>query len=298
MRRWRYSPTRDYDKGPLDRLRAFPRHPDLLVYAARGLTNLALRGFLRTYHRLDVRGSENLPRTGSFVMVANHASHLDALALLAALPPARIHHAFPAAAKDYFFTTLPAVILSTVAVNALPFDRTDDPRQSLATCRRLLEVSGRTLILFPEGTRSADGAIGRFKPGIGFLVAATEIPVVPCHLAGAFEAWPRGRALPAPRPLTLTIGPPLRFLDHGPESASAHRIAATLRAAVIELADGPGPGRRYSSSRSLGTRTHAATANPSATAAPTTTVSCSPTWSATNPAMSAPAGMKPKKLSV
>jgi 1-acyl-sn-glycerol-3-phosphate acyltransferase len=122
-----------------------------------------------------------------------------------------------------------------VVVNAMPFDRKENPRQSLALCRQLLDAPGHVLILFPEGTRTPDGALGKFKPGIGFLVAGSDLPVVPCYLDGAYRAWPKGKWLPRPRKLKLLIGPPLRFRDFTPEKDDAVAIAERLREAVISL---------------------------------------------------------------
>ncbi len=235
MDSWHYQPTPDFDQPPLARLKNFPRHPDLLVYLARSLANVFIRVLLRVYHRLEIDGRENLPASGSFVIVANHSSHLDAVALLSALPLRSIHRAFPAAASDYFFTTLPKVAFSAVVVNAMPFDRKEHPRQSLDLCRQLLESPGHILILFPEGTRTVDGEMGRFKPGIGFLTAGTEIPVVPAFLAGAFKAWPKGKWVPRPRKLKIVIGKPLEFRDASPSKEDAVRIAETLREAVVAL---------------------------------------------------------------
>jgi 1-acyl-sn-glycerol-3-phosphate acyltransferase len=235
MDEWRYEPTPDFDKSPIERLRDFPRHPDLLVYAARSLANIGIRMWLRTYHRFEIIGREHLPAAGSFVMVANHASHLDAAALISALPLRKIHRAFPAAAADYFFTTLPTVAFSAVVMNAMPFDRRENPKQSIQLCRQLLESPGHILILFPEGTRSTDGEIGQFKPGIGFLIAGTPIPVVPCHLEGAFRSWSKGKFIPRPGKLRLTIGAPLTFTGHKPVREDVIAIANTLREAVVAL---------------------------------------------------------------
>jgi 1-acyl-sn-glycerol-3-phosphate acyltransferase len=232
---WHYEPTPDFDKAPIERLKNFPRHPDLLVYAARGLVNLVIRGLLRVWHRYEVVGRENLPQQGSFVMVANHSSHLDAPAMLCALPLGRIHRAFPAAARDYFFTNLSKLVFSAIVVNAMPFDRKDNPQQSLALCRQLLESPGHILILFPEGTRTVDGTIGRFKPGVGFITAGTSIPIVPCYLDGAYEAWPKGKLIPRPRKLKLTIGKPVSFPGTAAVKEDAIAIANALRDAVVTL---------------------------------------------------------------
>jgi 1-acyl-sn-glycerol-3-phosphate acyltransferase len=233
---WRYEPTADFGQDPIERLKSFPRHPDLFVYLARTLAHCVLRVVLRVWHRLEITGREHLPRDRSFVLVANHSSHLDAVALLSALPLAKIHRAFPAAASDYFFTNLPVLAFSAVVINAMPFDRKENPKQSLELCRRLLETPGHILILFPEGTRTPDGEIGKFKPGIGFLVAGTEFPVVPCHLAGAFDAWPKGKLIPRPRKLRLTIGAPMQFADARPVKEDVVEIADALRGRILELA--------------------------------------------------------------
>jgi 1-acyl-sn-glycerol-3-phosphate acyltransferase len=235
MDSWRYEPTGDFNKTPIERLKDFPRHPNLLVYSARSAANLVIRAILRIWNRLEVLGRENLPQTESFVLVANHSSHLDAPALLAALPMTKIHRAFPAAASDYFFTTLSKVAFSAIVINAMPFDRKENPRQSLDVCRQILETPGHILILFPEGTRTADGTIGAFKPGVGFLIAGTDFPVVPCYLDGAFKAWPKGKWFPRPRKLRLSIGSPMRFRDRKSSKDDALEIANDLRKAVISL---------------------------------------------------------------
>src|SRR6267142_3738904 len=157
METWHYQPAQDLEQPLVERLRNFPRQPDMLVYGTRLLAALLLRGWLRCYHRLSIVGRENLPTDRSFVMVANHASHLDVLSLLSALPLSKLHRAFPAAARDYFFVRVPRLLLAAVVVNALPFDRRFDIRHSLSLCRTLLENPGNILLIFPEGTRSVTG---------------------------------------------------------------------------------------------------------------------------------------------
>jgi len=235
MQEWHYDPTPDFDQTPIARLRGFPRHPNLFIYAARSLANLVMRTILRFGNRLEIEGREHLPVDESFIMVANHASHLDAPSLMAALPLAQVHRAFPAAAADYFFTHLPVLAFSAIVMNAMPFDRKENPKQSIDACRQLLDARGHVLILFPEGTRTQDGSIGPFKPGIGFLIAGSDIPVVPCHIDGAFRAWPKGAWIPRPRKLKLKIGPAVRFREMQRVRENAVQIAETLRNCVIAL---------------------------------------------------------------
>lgn len=236
MEPWRYESARDLDQTLVERLRRFPREPDMLVYGLRSLAALATRGWLRFFHRLEIIGREHLPLEGSFVIVANHSSHLDALCLLAALPLRKLHRAFPAAAQDYFFVSVPRVAVAAIAVNALPFARQVHIRQSLDLCRQLLANPGNILIIFPEGTRSTTGQIGEFRPGIGVLLAGCRMPVVPCHLTGASAAWPKGCAFPRPRSVQLRIGAPVCYDSLSPSKESALQVARSLKKAVEELA--------------------------------------------------------------
>jgi 1-acyl-sn-glycerol-3-phosphate acyltransferase len=210
----------------------------MLQHAFRSVAAVTIRAWLRLYHRFEIAGLENLPSTGSFVMVANHSSHLDALCLLSALPLQRLHQAFPAAAADYFYENLPRRAVSALVVNALPFDRQIHARQSIALCRKLLAQPGNILIVFPEGTRSATGEVGAFRPGIGLLLAGSHVPVVPCFLTGANHALPKGAWFPRPRPVHLTVGKPRSFENYPPDKDSLRQLCVDLRRSVLDLAPG------------------------------------------------------------
>jgi 1-acyl-sn-glycerol-3-phosphate acyltransferase len=236
MNTWNYEPAADLDQPTVERLRRFPREPDMMIYGVRSTLALVLRSWLKLYHRLEIAGREHLPAEGSYVMVANHASHLDTLCLLAALPLRKLHRAFPAAAQDYFFVSVPRLAVAAIVVNALPFSRRKNIRQGLELCQQLLANPGNILILFPEGTRSADGQIGQFKPGIGLLLAGTNIPAVPCHINGAFEAWPKTQLCPRPRKLCLSIGAARSYATLVRGRESSEQIGLDLRQAVVGLA--------------------------------------------------------------
>jgi 1-acyl-sn-glycerol-3-phosphate acyltransferase len=237
--RWHYHTAEDLDQTLTERLRQFPRRPDMLIYGARACAALAIRGWLRSYHRLEVVGRENLPKGESFVLVSNHASHLDTVVLQAALPMAKLHRTFSAAACDYFFERLPLIWVAAVIANALPFSRQVRVRQSLGLCAALLQNPGNVLILFPEGTRTTTGMQGRFKPGIGMLLAGRQIPVVPCFLSGAFEAWPKGRSVPRRSKLKLCIGVARTYGGISCDKEGALSVAADLERAVAALKPEP-----------------------------------------------------------
>jgi 1-acyl-sn-glycerol-3-phosphate acyltransferase len=235
MEPWHYNPAAYLDEVLLERLQRLVGEPGLLVYGVRSLTAMMLRGWLRLYHRFTIVGEENLPLDRSFVLIANHASHLDTLCLLSALPIHRLHRAFPAAAKDYFCVSAMRSLLAAVFVNALPLERRSAPWQSLNMCSHLLKTPGSVLIFFPEGTRGSGGEPGEFKLGVALLAAGHDLPVVPCHLAGTNAALPRRAFCPRPKAIRLTIGKPRVYAHLPPTRESAKHICHDLREAVIQL---------------------------------------------------------------
>jgi 1-acyl-sn-glycerol-3-phosphate acyltransferase len=235
MRKWLYDSARDVDQAPVDRLRQFPREPDMFVYGLRSLAALIIRSLLRIYNHFEIIGHQNLRTNRSLVLVANHCSHIDTLCLLAALPLRKLHRAFPAAASDYFFQSVPRLWAAAILVNALPFARQARVRQSLSLCRELLADPGTILIIFPEGTRSTTGEVGEFKSGIGALVAGRDVAVAPCFIDGSFRAWPKGKRLPRPRKVRLIVATPRNYRDRRTDKIDICAIAAELRDAVNEL---------------------------------------------------------------
>jgi 1-acyl-sn-glycerol-3-phosphate acyltransferase len=235
MNQWEYHPPPDLSQTMAEHLRNFPRQPYMLMYAMRSCVALLLRGWMRLYHRLRIAGRQHLPASGSFVLVCNHTSHLDTLAMICAMPLRQIHRTFPAAAADYFFSSVPRSVVSAVLINALPFDRKCKGAESLAVCSQLLQNEGNVLILFPEGTRTTTGKMGRFRSGIGRLLVGTQLPVLPCYLDGGSRAWPKGKVLPRPYKLNLTIGAPVAYSEVDKTADSVRMICADLEQRVSEL---------------------------------------------------------------
>ena len=93
-------------------------------------------------------------------------------------------------------------------------------------CSKLLENDGNILIIFPEGTRTTTGEMGRFRSGIGRLVVGTDLPVVPCNLQGGTRAWPKGKLVARPYKLRLSIGKP-RHYGHLDRSADSVKTICT-----------------------------------------------------------------------
>ena len=236
MEDWKYEPARDQHLPPDERLKSLQREAGLLAFLTQAASRMAVRSYLKLYHRLKIIDAKRLPRSAPFVMVANHSSHLDALALAAALPWRLRQHAFPIAAGDVFFQTKAAAFFSAMALNALPMWRKRCGPHALDELRARLIGEPAIYILFPEGTRTRDGKMGSFKPGLGRIVAGADVPVVPCHLDGAFRAFPAGGRFPVPARLLLRVGAPLNFAEVPDVRRGWEEIAARLEAAVSALA--------------------------------------------------------------
>ncbi|MEA3213767.1 MAG: 1-acyl-sn-glycerol-3-phosphate acyltransferase [Chthoniobacter sp.] len=232
---WQYKPAGDLGMKPVEGLRSLRREVGLFGTITQAAWRTAVRLYLRGYHRLTIVGREHLPQKPPFVMIGNHSSHLDALILAAALPWRLRQAAFPIAAGDVFFETPTATLFATMMLNALPMWRKRCGSHAMQELRERLIGEPAIYILFPEGTRSRDGQMGRFKPGIGMIVAGSEVPIVPCHLAGAHGAFPPGSSLPRPVRLSLRIGAPLVFSGLGNDRTGWQQIAAQLEAAVLDL---------------------------------------------------------------
>jgi long-chain acyl-CoA synthetase len=107
-------------------------------------------------------------------------------------------------------------------------------------------AAGNIVVWFPEGWRSGDGQLLPFQPGIGHVLLAADVPVLPVYIGGTFEAWPRTQRLPRFRPVSVTFGRPLLRQDLLAGEANpfnpAQRIAEALRAQLIEVARQTGAG--------------------------------------------------------
>jgi 1-acyl-sn-glycerol-3-phosphate acyltransferase len=144
----------------------------------------------RVLYRMRLYGRENVPETGPLIYVCNHQSHFDPplVGVLVADRPC----AFLARASLFKFRPFAWLIR---ALNAIPLHRAQGSGGALRAAVAELEA-GRCVLLFPEGTRTPDGAIHRFKGGFTFLVKRTGATVVPIAVEGARDVWPRQRRFP------------------------------------------------------------------------------------------------------
>ena len=228
---WQLKPALDHELGPRAKLSSLKREGGFLSLFSHWCRRRLTRLYLRLFHRFTVSGAENLPHP-PFVLVANHSSHLDILALTAALPTRYLASVHPIAAEDHFFASFAGSLFASLALNALPLKRKSARGKDLALLRERLVDDRLIYVLFPEGTRSRDGAMAPFKAGIGTLLAGSEVPIVPCYVEGTFAALPPQRRWPRPGRLSLAIGQPISVADCANDREGWIEAAGRCEAAV------------------------------------------------------------------
>lgn len=213
-----------------------------LFALARRAWYSARRVWWKPLWQLEVRGLEHVPAGGPALLCANHTSHLDAAAILAALPRDVALRTSTAAAKDVFGDHAAREFVSRLTTGALPIERGADFARGLRQLEAVLK-DGRPLILFPEGRRSPDGRLVEFKLGAAMLALRTGAPIVPIHLDGLHEALPRGAKVPVATKVTVRFGPPIdpapyrKAIDAGEmERREAYRrLTDEVKAAVAAM---------------------------------------------------------------
>lgn len=235
MDQWKLEPARDLELSGAARHRSYTRESGLVANVARFAWWSAMRASLKVLHRLRVEGNENLPEHPSFVLVANHSSHLDAMVLGSTLPLRMRDQLFPLAAGDVFFHTPALAAFSATVLNALPVWRKKVGAHAIQQLRSRLIEEPSIYILFPEGGRTRDGTMKSFKSGIGMMTAGTDVPVVPCHLQGTFEAFPPDTYVPRLHKVSVRIGQPRTFELLENKRPGWDEVTRVLEADVLEL---------------------------------------------------------------
>jgi 1-acyl-sn-glycerol-3-phosphate acyltransferase len=194
-------------------------------HAARGAVQIACRAMFA----YRVRGAERLPRSGALLLLANHQSYLDPLLIPVACPR---HLRFMA--RDSLFKGPLGRLIDSLG--AIPIDRDGGGVAGLKRTLRCL-ADGQAVLLFPEGTRSGDGALAPLKPGFLALVRRRKPALAIVAIDGAHEAWPRGRRYPRPRRISVQFGRTLSSRDYASldDEALLALVTAELQHA-LELA--------------------------------------------------------------
>ncbi len=232
--------------------RRAPTHSAFSVLFWWTFVPVLLRCTFVVFYRLRLIGAAHVPRRGPVLFVANHQSHYDPVVvgcLVADRPFASLARATLFASR--FFTWL----IRQCGAIPLRLGRAD--KAAMRAAIRELQGGG-CVLLFPEGTRSGDGGVARFRPGMLALVARARAPVVPVAVEGPYDIWPKGREYPKLRGrIMVQAGPAIaaeELLDDRPEVAKDRlrreiaRMRLELRSELRRRSGGrypaPGPGDR------------------------------------------------------
>jgi len=201
------------------------------------LTWLACRAYYALWHRWRVFNPERVPVAGPVILAANHASCLDPPLIGSGLP-----RAINYLARESLFR-FPGFGAYLRALNCVPVDRDGAGAAGLKGILDRLHAGG-AVILFPEGTRTADGQLKPARSGIGLTVIKSDAPVVPVRVFGTFAAWSRNQKLPRPRQVQVKYGVPMDFRALREEAKTCSKprlkeiyqeIADQLMAAIARL---------------------------------------------------------------
>lgn len=152
------------------------------------------------------------------IYFGNHSSHLDFIVIWSALPPRLRRRTRPVAGRDYWDRAGVRRYLARRVFHAVLIQRsvpgTGPSREAAqAAIRQMSEAmaESRSLIVFPEGTRSADGAVGAFRSGLFHLSQARpDVELVPVYLQNLNRILPKGELLPVPMLSRVVFGAPLK----------------------------------------------------------------------------------------
>jgi long-chain acyl-CoA synthetase len=216
------------EPGP--ELRALTRKRPVVAPLLFVLAHVLVRALARPV----VSGLEHLPRSGPFIIAPNHQSYLDPFVLLGVLPYGTVRQLFSVGAAEYFQTPVAAWLARRL--NIVPVDPDANLLPAMQAGAFGLR-SGKVLVLFPEGERSIDGRVKKFKKGAAILSHHLNVPIVPVAIEGVFEIWGRNRPLKwgtllpwSGHHAKVRIGPALTA-----ENASYAEQTFRLRAIVEEM---------------------------------------------------------------
>ena len=197
---------------------------------------LACKVFLLVFYRVRPEHPRRVPERGPILIIANHQSFLDP-PLVGSFIGFR-HTDFIARGGLFKFKPFGWLI---AALNSIPVGEGASETVAIKEALRRLEM-GRAVILFPEGSRTPDGAMRPFKRGIALLVKKANCPVVPVAIEGVHDAWPRDRARPFlfGKRIAMRYAEPIpheELMEDGPDAA-LRRLEREIDAMRLDLRAG------------------------------------------------------------
>lgn len=163
------------------------------------------------------------------IYIANHESHLDAPLILSGLSIKERANVAVAAAKDHFFKNWIQFFTISSTVNIFPISRSGYCRNNFRIMSELIS-NGKSILIFPEGTRSRNGEMNSFKKGVAKIIKDLNVPVVPVKIENTFKLLPYNKKIPAKGKVNLKFGDLLIF-----KSESSEDITRTLEEKIKNM---------------------------------------------------------------
>ena len=202
----------------------------LSIFTA-GLTSFRDKKVFELFRKVD------LP-AGPLIVVANHASHIDSVALVTMI--GRSRPVLVVAAADYWLTDKASEIIARTSIGIWPIRRgSEEAFEDLMAASELVR-QGVVLVIFPEGGRSDDGEVGTFHTGAFRLAQATDATVLPIAVVGSTEVLPRKAISAKHKPLNLRIGKPRKVVDVAGDTREVEEEVRELKS--HEVINAPGFG--------------------------------------------------------
>ncbi len=162
-----------------------------------------IHGACRVYFRLEVKGRENLPATGAYIVSPIHRSNLDT-PVLSAITTRRLRYM----GKESLWKSRPLGWLLT-ALGGFPVQRGTADREALKAGLACIE-RGEPLVMFPEGTRQSGPEVAEMFDGPAYVACRTGAPIVPIGMGNTEPAMPKGSKFIRPVKMTIVIGAPIQ----------------------------------------------------------------------------------------
>lgn len=158
--------------------------------------------------KLEIRGQENVNPNQSYVIVANHRSDFDIMACFLALPvPIRY-----LAKQELFRVPILASAMRSIGIIEVDRDAHASIHEQINRQAKQLTAAGRSLMIYPEGTRTRDGSMGQFKKGAFTMAVSAGLPILPVTIHGSRDAWPPLKLVRG-GPITVVIDEPIETVE-------------------------------------------------------------------------------------
>jgi long-chain acyl-CoA synthetase len=182
---------------------------------------------------LRMRGLENLPEKGPYILCSNHQSYIDPMVMAGALPWRLFRDTFALGTTDIFGKGFLRRLARWLRVAVL------DPDANLVSAMRAGAYGlsqGHILVLYPEGERTNDGNPRVFRKGAAILSIHTQAPIVPIAIEGFYEFWPRHKKFPKFTDLQLAFGKPIQPPPLNEASEAAYeQLTSELKTRVVAM---------------------------------------------------------------